>query len=69
MQRKLVAAEPNNYRPRLSPALMAQSTKVKQVRMRNPERIREADNLVKDLQAHEQTNTLTERIHSSHKEP
>lgn len=41
MQRKLVAAEPNNYQPRLSPALMAQSSKVKQVRMRNPERIRE----------------------------
>lgn len=65
MQRKLVAAETNNYRPRLSPALMAQSSKVKQVRMRNPERIREADNLVKDLQ----TNTLTERIYSSHKKP
>lgn len=69
MQRKLVAAETNNYRPRLSPALMAQSSKVKQVRMRNPERIREADNLVKDLQARKQTNTLTERIYSSHKKP
>lgn len=65
MQRTLVSAEPNNYRPRLSPALMAQSSKVKQVRMRNPERIREADDLVKDLQ----TNTFTERIYSSHKEP
>jgi len=66
MQRKLVAAKPNNYQPRLSPALMAQSSKVKQVRMKNPERIREADNLVKDLHAHKQTNTLTKKEYNHH---